>query len=133
MNHFSKSVTRQVLITGLLVLTLFCWSHVYASVNLNVLLGFKAMEKTDWEPLEIQGEGGIMLDFRGENWPISVALDFLGSYAEDAGTFFVPGSGNVTAEWEGRTTEFNGGIRKYWGEKSVMRPYIGGGLSLIHI
>ena len=131
MNRFCKSVSRKVFTTALLVLTLSCWSQVHASGNLNVLLGFKAMEKTDWEPVEMQGEGGIMLDFKGENWPISVALDFLGSYAEDTGTFFVPGSGNVTAEWEGRTSEFNGGIRKYWGEKSIMRPYIGGGLAFI--
>lgn len=43
----------------------------------------------------------------------------------------MPGTGNVTAKWEGRTSEFNGGIRKYWGGKSMMRPYIGGGLAFI--
>jgi hypothetical protein len=46
-------------------------------------------------------------------------------------TDFVPGTGNVTAKWEGRTSELNGGIRKYWGGKWMMRPYIGGGLAFI--
>ena len=46
-------------------------------------------------------------------------------------TDFVPGTGNVTAKWEGRTSELNGGIRKYWGGESMMRPYIGGSLAFI--
>ena len=103
----------------------------HASGNLNVLLGFKAMEKDDWDPVHEHGEGGLLLDFKGDDWPISVALDFLGSYSEEAGTFFVPGRGLVDGDWEARTSEFNAGVRKYWGENSTMRPYIGGGLAFI--
>jgi hypothetical protein len=43
----------------------------------------------------------------------------------------VPVSGLVAADWEGRTSEFNAGVRKYWGMDSVMRPYLGGGLAFI--
>ena len=45
-------------------------------------------------------------------------------------TDFVPGTGNVTARWEGRTSEVNGGIRKYWGGKSTMRPILAAALRL---
>ena len=125
------TVSIRKFIATLLVLTLFPFAQVFASGNLNVLLGFKAMEKNDWDPVHVQGEGGFLLDFKGKGWPLSIALDFLGSYAEDAGTFFVPGTGLVTGDWESSTAEFNGGIRKYWGADAVMRPYIGGGLAFI--
>ncbi len=131
MNRSSTKVLRSVCVSTLLLLSLYSLQPVYASGNLNALLGFKAMEKNDWDPVNAQAEGGIMLDFKAEDWPVSIALDFLGSYSKEAGAFFVPGNGLVVADWEGATSEFNGGIRKYWGEDSMMRPYIGGGLAFI--
>lgn len=131
MHNVSISVSRTVFSVALLVSTLSPIEPVQASGNLNVLMGFKSMEKTDWEPVEVQAEAGFMLDFRDKSWPISIALDFLGSYNEEGGTISVPGTGPVTAEWEGTTSEFNGGVRKYWGKDSVMRPYLGGGLAFI--
>lgn len=131
MNNCTAKVFRKAFITILLVLALFNLQQSFASGNLNALLGFKAMEKNDWDPVNVQGEGGFLLDFKGKDWPISIALDFLSSYAEDTGTFSVPGAGPITGDWDSITAEFNGGIRKYWGSASVMRPYIGGGLSFI--
>ena len=115
----------------LLVMAAIFSQQANASGNLNVLLGFKAMESNDWDPVNAQAEGGLMLDFKAEDWPVSIALDFLGSYAGETGTFIVPGQGLVTGNWDGTTAEFNGGIRKYWSEASTMRPYIGGGLAFI--
>ena len=40
-----------------------------ASGSLNVLLGFKAMESNDRDPVHMQGEVGLMLDFKGQDGP----------------------------------------------------------------
>ena len=131
MKHIFSTVLARYCVVMLLSLAGAPLGAVHASANLNVLLGFKALEKSDWDPVHQHGEAGLLLDFKGKDWPISIALDFLGSYSEETGTFFVPGTGPVTAEWEGQTSEFNAGVRKYWGKNSVMRPYIGGGLAFI--
>jgi len=47
--------------------------------NINVFMGGKQLEEDDWEPLDEQDEYGIMLDFKQESWPISIAIDFLSS------------------------------------------------------
>ena len=131
MNRFRTQVMRSFY-TLIFVVMMSLVQQAYASGNLNVLLGFKAMESNDWDPVNVQSEGGLMLDFKGQDWLISIALDFLASYGQDTGTFLVPGEGLVTGEWDGATSEFNGGVRKYWGADSSMRPYIGGGLAFIN-
>lgn len=89
--------------------------------NLNFLLGQKTLDETEWAPVDKQGEFGVLVDFKQQNWPISIALDFLGS-ADEATELGL----NV----EGITTEFDVGVRKIWGvEGSSIRPYIGGGIA----
>lgn len=107
-------------------------SAAYASGNMNVFLGVKLLDKDDWEPLEAQGEGGLLIDFKAEDWPISIVLDFLGSVSnKEITTIDVPGSGPVSGDWSAATSEFDFGIRKYWSEQTNMRPYLGGGIALI--
>jgi hypothetical protein len=36
----------------------------------------KYLDEYDWEPVEEQAEFGVMLDFKQESWPVSIA--FLG-------------------------------------------------------
>ena len=93
--------------------------------NINVFLGAKALDEDDWEPAESQVEGGILLDFKKNNWPVSIAIDFLASSYDTRaiGTF----SGGI----EAKTREVNLGIRKIWDQFPKMRPFIGGGIAFI--
>ena len=91
--------------------------------NINLHLGGKILDKGDWEPLESQDEFGIEFDFRGYDLPISIAMGFSTSSDEDNLDGF---------EIEAETTEFYIGAKKIWeSESSIVRPFIGGGLSLI--
>jgi len=64
------------------------------------------------------------VDFKQDQWPVSIALDFLVSVDET--TVF---GANV----EAITSEFNAGVRKIWEVSgSPIRPYIGGGLAFVN-
>ena len=92
--------------------------------NVNFFLGQKSLDSGDWGQLDEQGAFGVLVDFRQEHWPVSVALDFLGS-ADDTTQL-----GNTI---DGMTTEFNAGIRKIWEVSgSSVRPYLGGGIAFIN-
>ena len=92
--------------------------------NVNFFLGQKTLEENDWAPVDKQAEFGVLVDFKQQNWPVSIALDFLGSTDEatESGV-------NI----EGTTSEFDVGVRKIWAVAgSSIRPYIGGGLAFIN-
>ena len=91
--------------------------------NANVFLGEKTLDKDDWEPADEQAEFGVLVDFKQDQWPISIAIDLLASVDE------VTISGiNIEAS----TTEFDIGIRKIWEVAgSSIRPYIGGGIAFV--
>lgn len=95
----------------------------WAGGNVNIMYGQKSLDKDDWDPVQDQREYGLMIDFKGnDNWPFSIALDFLSS--KDDGDW----SGY---ELEGETQEFNVGIRKYFPVSKSFKPYIGGGVAFI--
>lgn len=91
--------------------------------NINFLLGSKSLDEDDWEPVEDHGAFGLLIDFKKKTWPISIAIDNIGSAAEED-----EGSNEIN----GSTSELDIGIRKIWepaGRK--IRPFVGGGLALI--
>lgn len=91
--------------------------------NLNFFLGAKSLDENDWAPVDQQAEFGVLVDFKQQSWPVSMAIDFLGS-VDEATEFGI----NI----EGTTSEFDIGVRKIWGaEGSSVRPYIGGGIAFI--
>lgn len=93
------------------------------SGNVNFLLGVKSMDSADWEPVDDHAAFGVMVDFKQQDWPISIALDFLGSYGEET-------VGIV--KFEGSTSEFNAGVRKIWEVSgSSIRPFLGGGIAFV--
>ena len=66
----------------------------------------------------------MLVDFKQQDWPVSIALDFLGSYDEVT---------EIGVNFEGTTSEFDVGVRKIWDASgSSIRPYIGGGLAFIN-
>lgn len=101
-------------------------AHADASAwsgNVNLLFGAKSLDENDWYPVEDQGEFGVLIDFKQEEWPFSIAIDMLGSAADEtiAGWYY-----------EGSTSEFDLGVRKIFElENSTIRPFIGGGLALV--
>ncbi len=95
-----------------------------SSGNVNFFLGTKTLDSDDWGPFDEQAAFGVLVDFKQKNWPISMAIDILGSLDRET----VAG-----IETEGRTSEFDIGIRKIWEVSgSSIRPFIGGGLAFIN-
>jgi opacity protein-like surface antigen len=91
--------------------------------NVNFFLGQKSLDSDDWSPLDEQGEFGVLVDFRNKNWPVSIALDFLGS-ADDTSVSGI--------KLDAMTSEFNAGVRKIWEvQGSSVKPYLGGGIAFI--
>ncbi|MGE5172432.1 MAG: outer membrane protein [Betaproteobacteria bacterium] len=122
---------RYRIVVLIVLLSLFCASGVLAqdewTGNVNAFLGQKKLDSADWEPVDEQPEFGIEIDFRKRNWPISIAIDFMGSSDEE--TVFDPTLGPVTLE--GKTSEFDIGVRKIFDELAPVKPFIGGGISFI--
>lgn len=95
-----------------------------SSGNVNFLLGTKTLESEDWGPFDEQVAFGVLFDFKQRNWPISIAIDLLGSLDRET---------LLGVETEGSTTEIGFGIRKIWETSgSSIRPFIGGGLAIVN-
>lgn len=113
-----------VIILMLIVSNAYAETTANWSGNLNLLLGRKNLDKSDWEPVEKQAEFGILLDFKQKDWPVSIAIDLLGSSRKAR---FV----DTGMEATGSTGEFAVGIRKMWEPTAYLRPFIGGGIASV--
>lgn len=122
---------RFFVIAALAILTTIPQAPALASGNANVLFGFKRLDN-DWGDLDVQGTAGLVLDFRGASWPVSIAVDYLGSYAYDNETFDVPGIGFIDDDWEAYTSELDIGLRKHWYNSASITPFFGGGLAIMY-
>lgn len=115
-------VKKNILAVILMLIVNSAYANEWSG-NINLFLGKKSLDSDDWAPLDEQDEFGVLVDFKKNHWPVSIALDFLVS-ADDATENGV--------NFEGKTTEFNAGIRKVWKvSDSLMRPYLGGGYSIV--
>jgi len=90
--------------------------------NVNVFLGAKALDEDDWTPVEDQAEVAIEADFRERPWPLNMVIGLRGASAEED-------LGGVKVE--STTSELSLGVRKIWDSSPHVRPFVGGGLSLI--
>lgn len=99
-------------------------SLAIAGGNVNIFLGEKELDTTDWaSPYDQQGEFGVLIDFGNEYWPVNFAIDLLGSSKQ-------------TDYWDGyqevSTSEIDLGVRKIFDlEGTLVHPYVGGGLALV--
>jgi len=109
-----------------------------AVTDINIFLGQKNLDSADWGAgsdmgagvsLDKQGEFGVLMNFAGYNWPVSIAVDLLGSSEEvDYYDTYYSSYGRVTAS----TSELDLGVRKVFGiYGTALHPYVGGGLALI--
>lgn len=102
------------------------------SGNVNLLLGSKGMDDSDWLATS-HGEVGILLDFAPAGWPINIAIDMLRSRGRFSGLAYGPGWGIVYVEEEVTTRELDLGVRHYFDLGTNMRPYLSGGLALVSL
>jgi opacity protein-like surface antigen len=110
------------IVLGLMMAVSLMVSTVYAdgpSNNINFFFGQKTLETDDWGDFDQQAEFGILCDFRGQDWPVSIAVELIGSAKEE---------GSLT----GSTGEFAVGVKKIWESAGTpIRPFVGVGLSSI--
>lgn len=104
-----------------------------SSGNLNLFLGAKTLDEDDWLANE-HGEIGLMFDIGGENWPVAIAVDLLGSSGDFDGLVYSYWDREIYYyEEEVKTRELDLGVRKYWDLRGRMHPYVGGGLALVEL
>jgi hypothetical protein len=90
--------------------------------NINVFLGAKALDEDDWSPAENQTEFAVEWDFRDRSWPVNAVVGLRGGNGEgDA----------LGTTLETTTSEISLGVRKIWDTFPHVRPFFGGGLSMI--
>lgn len=95
------------------------WSSSY-----HFLIGQKILEDNDWGPIAHQPEIGISFDYKGDDWPMSVATDWLISYDDGS---------ESGVDYTGLTSELQIGLRKYFKiENSDWLTFIGAGTSFIY-
>lgn len=90
----------------------------------NLFLGAKALDENDWAPLDSQTEVGVEASWGGQDWPVLIATDLLGSASSE----------NVLGiDIEGSTGELDLGVRKIWntGGKRRVHPHLGGGIAYL--
>ncbi len=111
------------------------------SGNINLFGGQKSLNKDDWsdEIVDVskQNEYGIKIDFKQKDWPVSIAIDYLSSSKDDsvsAALINDPDLGtiSVSEKVKGKTSELNLGVRKILDLPSPIRPFIGGGISIVN-
>jgi hypothetical protein len=111
---------NNILAMVLIMFVLNAHSHGYTG-NFSLFIGQKSLDSEDWAPIEDQATVGVLFDFKHNTWPVSLAIDYLGSYDEGV---------EYGLEYEAFTTELGVGVRKIWEtSNSPMRPYIGAGLA----
>ena len=94
--------------------------------TVDLFLGNKWLQHSDWTPVEQQPEAGILLAFAQERAPVRFAIEVLASRDSASTTDPVLGPVKVT----GSTIEYGVGIRKEWG-RGLFRPRIASGGALV--
>jgi len=100
--------------------------HAESTGHVNFFLGQKSLDSGDWDPVDEQGEFGVVMSFGRDDWPVHIAVDLLGS--TDEGEIFDTLVGEIDVT--GSTVEIGLGVRKIWSTKRA-HPYVGGGLALL--
>lgn len=96
------------------------------SGNVGGYLGKKTLDDKDWPQHDKHDSIGMVLDFKKKDWPVSVAVDWFGTGDENQSG---SDKNNVYS------AEAHIGVRKIF-ELPIpdckLRPYVGGGLALVH-
>jgi opacity protein-like surface antigen len=120
-----------ILLITVFSLFIFAQSALCVTGNVSGYLGFRALDKGEWEPVETQLQFGTLFDITPDNWPVSIAVDLLVSVGVEEDEF-VDGSRTGTAGFAditGSVIELDVGVRKIFNTGSGFTPYVGGGLA----
>ncbi len=91
----------------------------------SLLLGSKQIEEAHWAKDDEHGAIGVIIDFRKEGWPVSIAVDLFGTGSERT----VAGDKHETY-----TAEAHLGIRKVFDITDCrIHPYVGGGIAISNV
>lgn len=95
------------------------------SSRITLLFGMRFLDEDDYDPVEDQPAFGFDYSFEPPGSPVGFEVGLMGSYQEDD---------ILGADLEVGIGEVYGGVRKTFGEPgSVLRPYVGGGASVINV
>ncbi len=138
----SRSAGRFVLATVLALLALISTSCAAATrtepspqavspswTELNALVGYREYDDDDFGPIEEQTS--YAAEFSAQQHAAFAGWELGASFAEEDDDVFVPGIGTVDVEAE--TMEVYGGARKNFETGSIVRPYLGAGLTLLRL
>ncbi len=120
---------------GLALVGLLLWSGPGVcenwTGNLNTFTGYKNQTDSFFKDAEVDDhfEFGLMLDFKQEDWPVSIAIDYFRSASGEQ--FFVLPLTLFGIELDSRTQEWNVGVRKIWSRTGQGRTFLGGGVAII--
>jgi opacity protein-like surface antigen len=121
-----------ILFTVLALVLAFAATQIPAAKNsFNFFIGHKSIDDLEDIDLDSQVDFGIEMSFAGDDWPVAIAVDLLGSSAsEDVSipSYYYYGSYDVDVESTNWELDF--GVRKTWEFASPVRPYFGGGIAL---
>lgn len=104
------------------LMAMTCWAMA-DEMNLNLSLGTKWLPRNQWDPVDRQGELGILFDFRPTNSHIAYAANLYVSGASET---------ENGVEVKGSTTELQLGIKRAWNTRPHMHPFLGAGITLAH-
>ena len=100
--------------------------------NLNLLYGYKYLNDGDWDPVEDQTEFGLSIDFKKQNWPISVALEILHSKeSEHVADRVSPRGETFPTYFDADINEIALGIRKNIFLQHNVNVFFGGGIAMV--
>ena len=99
--------------------------------NFNIFYGQKTLDYDDWTPADDHDEIGFLIDFKKGNSPIGFAFAYLSSEGEGTVPYYDPWLGTYYVTIEGKTTEFDIGIRSTWGIPGGVQNYFGGGIAMV--
>ena len=118
------SKLNKAVISTLLILTLPGAHARDWTGNVSAYIGQKSMSDTDWPQLDKQQSLGILVDIKQKSWPVSLAVDIIGSADVNK---------NGSQKDEGYTLEHHVGVRKIFDlSDSSVKPYVGGGIAFVY-
>ena len=113
----------QILIGAAIVLAMGATATpALAEGNANFVLGLRALDDDDWEPVEEHVVFGVTVDFGKEDWPIHLAAGYMGSRSEEE---------EAGLDIKATVSELSFGVLKVW-DSSNTRPFVGGGLAALN-
>ncbi len=103
--------------------------------SIGFAIGVKVLD-SGWEPLGDQTATLFSLTIGKTNWPVHIAVDYVGGEARNTRVTGFPlfppfccfSTQNLA---ESETTEWDVGIRRGWRPEKSFRPYLGGGVAFI--